>query len=226
MNITPEELAAITEREKAATEGPWISYTSWQQPDAFTSPEGFLADHNPDTIAEWQIIGGYPNDPPEGWRVVGGCVEEGTIQPTNEDIDFIKHARTDIPKLLAAYREMERELSDAKGELKSAEDAADWLEVKFNKVVDDRDEMRKSLESVNELARAYGYGQGELDEDLAGCLRKLLNQLTEAKAEVERLRAKSPRPTCDSCGEMLKMFTSDLDWCPKCHRKYQPKDFL
>lgn len=71
---------------------------------------------------------------------------------------------------------------------------------------------------VSRLLTSYRELVAERDE--------LKQQLTEAKAEAERLRAKSPRPTCDSCGEMLKMFTSDLDWCPKCHRKYQPKDFL
>lgn len=46
---------------------------------------------------------------------------------------------------------------------------------------------RAEIEKVNALAREYGFGQGELDDDLAGCLRKgIERELTAARAEVER----------------------------------------
>lgn len=60
-------------------------------------------------------------------------------------------------------------------------------------------DLRKDLEAVNAIGRHYGYGQGDLDNDLAGCLQQTIEHLQlkfdtaeklqlERAAEVERLR--------------------------------------
>lgn len=53
-------------------------------------------------------------------------------------------------------------------------------------LTDENAKLRADLNAVNELAREFGYGQGELDTDLAGCLRKSCDDL---RAEVERLKS-------------------------------------
>lgn len=41
-----------------------------------------------------------------------------------------------------------------------------------------RDQMAVDLNAVNSFARSLGYGQGQLDEDLAGCIAKSFGDLT------------------------------------------------
>lgn len=41
-------------------------------------------------------------------------------------------------------------------------------------------EQQATLEAVNALAREFGFGQGELDDDLAGCLRQAFRLENEA----------------------------------------------
>lgn len=44
-------------------------------------------------------------------------------------------------------------------------------------------ELRETLEAVNALGRSWGYGQGELDADLIGCLRAKLDSLAAKRVQ-------------------------------------------
>ena len=98
--MTDEELQAIRRRCAKATPGPWVISTSWQNPDVFTARGIFLADSPEGTIASWQIVGGYPDDPPEGFQIIGGEITSGEVQPEDDDLAFVAHSRQDIPALL------------------------------------------------------------------------------------------------------------------------------
>jgi hypothetical protein len=46
--------------------------------------------------------------------------------------------------------------------------------------------LRAELEAVNALGRQWGYGQGELDDDLAGCLARRMESERAAREAAER----------------------------------------
>lgn len=48
------------------------------------------------------------------------------------------------------------------------------------------EDMQAILESVNALAREFGFGQGELNDDLADCLRQAFRRENEAARQEER----------------------------------------
>ena len=84
--LSAEDLKAIRERCDKATPGPW-RVKSWGS--AGESPEP----------PEWTIDG------PDGYRITAEDVYPGH----GEDVYFIAHARTDIPRLLATIEEARRE---------------------------------------------------------------------------------------------------------------------
>lgn len=96
--MTPERLAEIEAREKAATEGPW----------AYGGQEGF------------QSID-YPQTPPFetrriecGGDTLANVSQGGTLLPSDEaNALFIAHARQDIPDLVAEVKRQEQELDIA-----------------------------------------------------------------------------------------------------------------
>jgi len=79
--LTPDELAVIAEREAKATEGPWVVSPAKDDDD-------------------WpRLMWDNPNDPREDLR------EQPHITDLDDgiyvyDMDFIAHARADIPALL------------------------------------------------------------------------------------------------------------------------------
>lgn len=85
--LQPEELKAIEARCEAATPGPW-RVKSW----------GGTNQESPEP-SEWTIDG------PDGYRITAEDVYPGH----GEDVYFIAHARTDIPRLLATIEEARRE---------------------------------------------------------------------------------------------------------------------
>ena len=87
--LTPDELAAMREREQAATPGPWAANES-----QFSSHE---------KISDWYVAGGKG----------GGVVQivGRWNQDDKADALFIAHAREDIPRLLARIDELEVDLS-------------------------------------------------------------------------------------------------------------------
>lgn len=50
--------------------------------------------------------------------------------------------------------------------------------------------LRTDLEAVNAFARTLGYGQGELDGDLAGCIAKSFDALRAEVAEFKSANQK------------------------------------
>lgn len=69
----------------------------------------------------------------------------------------------------------------------------------------ERDRYKTELESINSILRECGYGQGELDDDLAGCLRKELGRASpisdsvrSAEADRDRYKAALER-IADTC---------------------------
>jgi hypothetical protein len=100
---TPLDLGAIEAREKAATPGPWDAclgsggnlctaiYSDHFEDDRFTP----ICDLLPDWILEREQPG------------------KSHRQEHRADMDFIAHARTDIPALIARIRYLEAELASA-----------------------------------------------------------------------------------------------------------------
>ena len=80
-----DRLNEIEARANAATEGPWA-------PDEYTEvdPDGFYELS--------RVIAPDPDG--DGWCAIG-VVHTGILRP---DADFIAHARTDVPALVAALR--------------------------------------------------------------------------------------------------------------------------
>ena len=111
--MTPEWLAEIKGRCEAATPGPWVTRDSSRNRGDFAVPGGrFLADRPDDTIFSWSIQGGCPDDPGEGWSVLHADVAEGTIVPELADLDFVAHARRDLPELVAEVERLTAELNE------------------------------------------------------------------------------------------------------------------
>ncbi len=89
--LTPDELAAIAEREAKATEGPWVVSPAKDDDD-------------------WpRLMWDNPNDPREDLR------EQPHITDLDDgiyvyDMDFIAHARADIPALLRHIAALEAQI--------------------------------------------------------------------------------------------------------------------
>lgn len=113
------------------------------------------------------------------------------------------HLEADVKELLAE-RELshgyfdQQEVSRQPGDMlhqRAARFAVRGCEV-IERLRAELDAANAQLESINALAREYGYGQGELDDDLAGCVRKIL-----ANARAERDAAvKSMSEWATKCG--------------------------
>ena len=88
--MTPEQLAEIEERAKAATEGPWyaVNYSDPSQPSSWS-----VECHMPDTLTVAIATNGYG--------------EEGEPE---RNAWFIAHAKQDIPALLAHVQTLQAEL--------------------------------------------------------------------------------------------------------------------
>jgi hypothetical protein len=89
--LTADELAAIRERVDAATPGPWESFVEGR-------------DHT--SGADFIRTGGFRDDCPDIY-----VQHESRPAPPN-DLDFIAHARQDIPRLLGEVERLRRELAE------------------------------------------------------------------------------------------------------------------
>jgi hypothetical protein len=110
-HITPERIAEIKARCEAATEGPWV-VEDWGD-ETYPSPSIVAP---PSTCIPPR---GYPCED-LGNRIIYD--EDGDC--SDDDINFIAHARADVPDLLAALEASERkvaELEEANRVLSSAE---------------------------------------------------------------------------------------------------------
>lgn len=113
---TEDRLAAIQARCAAATPGPWNIH---QRPDELT-PDYIWSQHKHawnEEDEEYNVIA-FPRSCEYGY----GCDEH--IQ---KDAEFIAHARSDIPWLLARVRELDAERDRLAADLKEACERIDVL---------------------------------------------------------------------------------------------------
>lgn len=90
---TPPDLDAIEARALAATDGPWTAHEF-----------GSYSDHEPTSIVVMQ------GDGPDWWQSAddGDYIARlGWDRQEWDDAEFIAHARTDVPALVAALRKAE-----------------------------------------------------------------------------------------------------------------------
>lgn len=100
--LTEDELKAIEERERAATEGPWT-----YRPEDASGPSDVGKDWGPAFQSICDVQDSDFSDVP--------LTEQK--QETTANGEFIACARTDIPALLAHIREQAAELDKVRGEI-------------------------------------------------------------------------------------------------------------
>lgn len=133
--MTPEQLQAIKERVEKATVGPW-RLDLW---------DGLL-------------ISGFTK------RVVLKGGQGKAIKAASEDINFIAHAREDVPVLVAEVERLQQEKEALEFQLKvsinHAETVAEELEVE----VAENERLREALEDIQdiELNRLASYEEMEM----------------------------------------------------------------
>jgi hypothetical protein len=82
-------------------------------------------------------------------------------------------------------------------------DRMDWVWAERDRLRDRNAFLQGELEKVNELGRLWGFGQGELNDDIADCLRTVIDRLA---AELAELRA-----ACDPIRRCAKLSKEGTD---------------
>lgn len=90
------DLDSIEARANAATEGPWLAHDERSD----------LREENPDVNPMWVVAHMEPN----GVIWVRDIADIGGGEQDETDAEFIAHARTDVPALVAALREARAEV--------------------------------------------------------------------------------------------------------------------
>jgi hypothetical protein len=57
-------------------------------------------------------------------------------------------------------------------------------------------------------------------QEMAEDVQKLINLFSENDVTENEQPLIEDSLICPKCGSKVEMFTSDLDWCPKCHTQY------
>lgn len=162
---TDAELEAMEKRCEAATKGPWEWFKNQVHPDG--------------TVGVWG---------PDGDEI---CACWGNLaystEPT-DDADFIAHARSDVPALIAALREARKERDEAEARYVEQLERADAA-------VGDRDHRVAHVLTENRLLIEYCLSDGGQLPDL---------DLSLTAAEVERVKrlekvAEAARALRDEC---------------------------
>ncbi len=134
--MTDDELAAIRARCEAATPGPWEWERSYSV--AYPGTDGkccyCLSPKANELVREFVAEDGRPahvhrfawDDYPDKWHFIDSAdgttitgnydYEDGGVASKREDADFIAHARTDVPALLAEVERLRKELEWATDE--------------------------------------------------------------------------------------------------------------
>jgi hypothetical protein len=97
--LSEQDLIAIETRANKATLGPW----AWDHTGVWTLNQGGVCGPVLDAPS--------PGDPADGIGVVGDDYPRGINHPS-ESMEFIAHARSDVPALLAEVRRQRKELED------------------------------------------------------------------------------------------------------------------
>ena len=97
--MTDDELKAIEARAEAATPGPWKTWEHYDIPcgNPYCTVDGCREDH---ASGQWFIEGPLFDDRIDQHRL------------PKEDADFIAASRQDIPALIAALRDSQKQFSD------------------------------------------------------------------------------------------------------------------
>lgn len=131
--LTQVQLEAIRKRASLATEGPWATGTGYEQASrgnyVFTT-EGFGA-----------IVAA---------ECGGDCVLE------DADAEFIAHARTDIPALLAEVERLRAENTDLRIKIDVTDQSAEAVEVENERLRAKEIAYRRMLMRVREEALRFG----------------------------------------------------------------------
>ena len=102
-DLTREEVEGMLERAEAATDGPWEDHEDW----------GVHLEHGSGRLSvdiesvTWDcavIQADYHCD----------CIDE--VEQARDDVEFIKRARDDLPRLARSWLEMEAEVRRVRGE--------------------------------------------------------------------------------------------------------------
>lgn len=116
--ISDSDIAAMEARARAATEGPWRS--NWR------------IDDREDRLDDIATVSSVSSAVPDSQRMVVGILwYDGLHSACREnDAEFIAHARTDVPALIAEVRRLQREVAAgrrAQATIKALQQTIDWM---------------------------------------------------------------------------------------------------
>lgn len=152
--MTPERLAEIQARVEAATEGPWGVGDDDQMPNRLTHRMGYAHSLAPEP--------NDPIDPTEGSPRVFTCdIDHGqiTVHEAEANAEFVSHARTDVPNLLAHIAA----LTEENGKLRASMARAVEIEQELRHGLGDvRDRADRAIEAdtIASLYPAPPYCEG------------------------------------------------------------------
>jgi len=202
-SMTNEGLDRLEALASACFVGPWRSTAPFEVEPADDEDE---VDY--ETVCHVEAPEEYPRDE-ENPQVVAVTREDGTVQTpglsrfAQPHADFIAAARTAVPLLVKALRKARAERDEARRERDKARDCGQdvvcaiapgcqrhWAE-RARELLRERDEARANYAFVVERAanvQLDGY------RELGARAAAAENERDEARAEVERLRARSNKP--------------------------------
>lgn len=146
-------LDEIAKRCEAATPGPWhINYTDDQQFMCMT-----LVTTTDDLVPDWHN-GDRPDKYDPRVIVCGTLVQSPRYvdvadEKWDENALFIAHARTDVPNLLAAVRELKEENERLRKLPAAVTQPDEYWEAVRDDLRDERDNLRQQLAAANERIR-------------------------------------------------------------------------
>jgi hypothetical protein len=123
--LTPEALDTIEARTNAATEGPWDSAHHYRPSEGQTYED-----------ADWSTVGA------EGKRIV--ATKEGWGTP--HDVEFIAHAREDIPALVAELRRLRTENEEQRATITSIDQLAGEGAERILALAAERDALQRRID--------------------------------------------------------------------------------
>ena len=178
--MTRPDLAAIRARCDAATRGPW-SVSTLTYPNGTTVVESIIGVSEPQWCDYGEGEGEWYTD-----RLTLVETDAGVYGPTMPDAQFIAHARTDIPALLAHIEELaERALT---------------AEERLEQMTRERDEARAQLAALDTGSPCDGHRHCCADR------RKLAEELLRVRTERDNAQL-----TFESCNRARRLAEEECD---------------